>query len=387
MLSSFNELHLTSAFKLPFISVGVRNGCCHTAELCFQSVFQLVSSDCYRHVSAHYITFLDAVVDIDKDICPPRYPAGSSGLKNWSPASAPAPPPKSDAKQQAAPTSSATSAQSSTAKPSAKPAAKPAATSPAKAAGKAASTASKPSLTRSSAKSPAAAKGSRPQHVTTVSDDDDDDDEMPVLVSSDGSSDDEDDNNEDPDDDDEGVPCLLTSDEEDDEEDQHSMNAFSSTFDFLAAKRAHELNIAGHPPNGINQVPSDSKAKGKQMPSAASTESKAAPSAAVADSMFKSVSRGFLAQQANNLAAKDAQAGSTSSATENAIKQGLKEASPGTPFSFNRAVSGGSKAPAAAFNSKAGAASKAEGSGPASQQPSYPFPQASLGLMPVSPRS
>ena len=321
------------------------------------------------------------MVDIEQDICPPRFPTGSSGFNGFSASSKPA------AKQQAAAKTPAATAQPSAARPAAKPAAKPAAQSAAKPPGKTASAASKPSLARSTAKAPAAARISQPQHVTTVSDDedeDDDDEEMPDLVSSDNSDDDKDSDATD------APPELLTSDEEDDCEHWKQRKK-----DLMASYRiAAELGSPLEPtapessnhrllPRGKQQAPSDSKAKRKQAPSAADTEGKAAPSAASAEPMFRPVSRGFLAQHTSSLAARAAQAGSTSNALEDTINNDQKEASPGTPFLFNRAVARGSKEPAAAPSSKAGSASKPDSNVPISQQPTYPFPQASPGLMPL----
>lgn len=272
-------------------------------------------------------------------------------------------------------------------------AAKPAATkpvahkqSPAKPAGKAASTASKPSLARAPAKSPAVAKVSQPQHVTTVSDDEDDDgddEDMPGLVSDNNVSDEEDDYTSD---ESEAPPSLISEDDSEDDTQQESFAASkhrpAAAFGKPMESTARDSGSARVPTKGNKQAPADSKVEGKQAPPAASTEGKAATSAAAAEPMFRPVSRGFLAQQTGSVEAKPGQADSTSDAVEDAIRLGLKEAASGTPFSFDKAVGGGSKASSAASSSKAGTGSKADDSVPASQQPVYPFPQASLGLTP-----
>ena len=315
-------------------------------------------------------------MDIEQDDCPLRFPADSFGSNGFSASS------KTAAEQQAAAKLPAPRAQRSAVRPAAKPAAKssakPAAKSSAKPLGKAAARASKPSLARSTAKLPAAARASQPQHVTTVSDDDEDDDdeEMPDLVSSDDSGEDDDNDSNATD----APPGLLTSDEEDDFGDgdtkQHE-KASPAFFDHVATELDSSKDSTA-PQSSGHRLP----AKGIQQ--AGSTKGKAALSVEPAEPMFRPVSRGFLAQQTSSQVAKFAQAGSASHAAEDTNINGLKEASSGTPFLFGRAVAGGSKEPAAAPSGKAGTGSKADRSVPISEQPTYPFPQASLIVMPVS---
>lgn len=206
------------------------------------------------------------------------------------------------------------------------PAAKPAAAK--------APAASKASAAKASVSKPAA----KVQVVDTVSDDDSDEDDMPSLV---------------------------TSDESDQEQSQER-----------PAKRTPPVSREGRDSPAVaakgKQVPLNASAKGKAVPSASSVKGKTAPSAVSKGKpapsavptegkqspvsthegpIFKPVSRGYLAEQSARWAASQGQATSAERKTNgSALPKGASSsseqkhtASGGTDFSFDRAISGGSK--------------------------------------------
>ena len=247
-------------------------------------------------------------------------------------------------------------------------------TAPAKAPGQSAASASKPSLARSSAKSASAAGSApQPQHVTTVSDDE----SLPDLIACDSSQVESDvEYNSNLDDD---MPDLVSDDDcldeaFDDKLAKADFHQHARELDAKIAARNGPCADSSATPKG-SRVPSGSKAEGGQVPSAVPTEP-----------MCRPVSRGFLAQQTNRLAAQDAQASrdssaaaGTPSASSSSSKKDRQKEQQSSGFSFNRAVSGSSKpAVAAVSTGKTPPARKPESSAPAGQQRSSPFPQASL---------
>ena len=153
------------------------------------------------------------------------------------------------------------------------------------------------------------------------------------------------------DDDSEGMPSLVTSDESDNDDscDRHSRRSPPPQ-----PSKAPEARVTSKQAAKGKQVPSEIVSKGKQVPSEVVSKGKPAPSAAAAvgkqgsaaapgTPIFKSVSRGYLAQQSSKLALHaDATAAAASGSTgPSGSGSDRKEASSG--FSFDRAVSGGSK--------------------------------------------
>ena len=199
--------------------------------------------------------------------------------------------------------------------PVAKPLAKPPVAKPAKpllsllspAAGKGASG-------KAAGKKPVAKAPPQPQAVDTVSNDDSEE-ELPTLISS-------------------------------DESDASDLPPVSTRRDAPAAAAATQAGAGGagkarpgpsaQPAEG-KPAPSGVPAMGKQAPGTASASGKPSAPVAKAEPIFKSVSRGYLAQQS---ALQAASSSSGSSISES------KEVPSGTGFNFDRAVGGASKAPA-----------------------------------------
>jgi len=208
-----------------------------------------------------------------------------------------------------------------------------------------------PAAKPATAKAPAASKASaakasvskpapKVQVVDTVSDDDSDEDDMPSLV---------------------------TSDESDQEQSQERPAKRMPP----ASRDPSEGKVSPAGAAKGKQVPLDASAKGKAAPSASSEKGKPVPSAVVKgkpalsavstegkqpsvstheEPMFKPVSRGYLAEQSARWAASQGQPSSAERKTSRSpLPKGAsssseqKQTASGTDFSFDRAISGGSK--------------------------------------------
>jgi len=239
--------------------------------------------------------------------------------------------------------------------PSAKPAASTSSSRPPAAAPKQ-PVAKMPAVKSTAAKAPAASKASaakssvakpvpKVQVVDTVSDDNSEEDDMPSLV---------------------------TSDESDQEQshERHGKRTPPASRDPSEGRASLTAAAKG------KQVPLDASAKGKAVPSASSVKDKPMPSAgtglliskgkpapsavpteskqssviAYGEPIFKPVSRGYLAQQSAKWALSKGQPTSAGRKTSgNALPKAAsssseqKQTASGTDFSFDRAISGGSK--------------------------------------------
>ena len=234
--------------------------------------------------------------------------------------------------------------------PSAKPAASTSSSRPPAAAPKQ-PVAKMPAVKSTAAKAPAASKASaakssvakpvpKVQVVDTVSDDDSEEDDMPSLV---------------------------TSDESDQEQSQERPAKRTPP----ASRDPSEGRVSPAVAAKGKQVPLDASAKGKAVPSASWVKDKPVPSAvpkgkpapsavpteskqssviAHGEPIFKPVSRGYLAEQSARWASSQGQPTSAERKTSgSALPKGAsssseqKQTASGTDFSFDRAISGGSK--------------------------------------------
>lgn len=198
------------------------------------------------------------------------------------------------------------------------------------------SAASKASAAKASVSKPAP----KVQLVDTVSDDDSDEDDMPSLV---------------------------TSDESDQEQSQErpakrtppaSRYPSEGKVSPTAAAKGKQVPLnasangkAAPSASAVNGKPVPSAvAKGKPAPSAVPTEGKQSSVSTHGEPMFKPVSRGYLAEQSARWAASQGQPTSAErKAYGSALPKGAsssneqKQTASGTDFSFDRAISGGSK--------------------------------------------
>ena len=172
----------------------------------------------------------------------------------------------------------------------------------------------KPPVAKASTAKPAAAKATQPHSVDTISDDDND---MPSLVTTDESEHDDD------------RPVMRSAPPA---VSSHARESKPSLERSQKGKQAPSAAAAES-----TSEPSAAAAKGKQVPVTAVAEGKQMPTIASHEPIFKSVSRGYLAQQSNSMAAN------TNISNDNTVR---KEAIPGTGFSFDRASAGGGRAAA-----------------------------------------
>lgn len=217
---------------------------------------------------------------------------------------------------------------------------RPPATAPKQPAAKPAAAKASAASRASAAKAYVSKPASKVQVVDTVSDDDSDEDDMPSLV---------------------------TSDESDQEQSQERPAKRTPP----ASRDPSEGKVSPAGAAKGKQVPLDVSAKGKAVPSASVVKGKPVPSAvskgkpapsavptegkqssviAHGEPMFKPVSRGYLAEQSAIWAAYQGQPNSAERKTNgSALPKGAsssseqKQTASGTDFSFDRAISGGSK--------------------------------------------
>ena len=188
----------------------------------------------------------------------------------------------------------------------------------------------------------AVAKAAQVQVVDTVSDDDseemldDSEDDMPGLVTSDESEQEQEHER----------PAKRTLSASKTATDSKPVSPVTKAKGKQVPSNASAVGVSAPPTSAAvgKSKPTATGTAGKSVPAVSAAAGKQSPPVADAQSIFKPVSRGYLAEQSAKWAAAKAQS-TASDPPKGAGTSKQKEAASGTGFSFDRAVSGSSRGP------------------------------------------